>query len=481
VKTEDEAFFQAVRARDSRFDGKFFVGVKTTGIYCRPICPAKPKRENIEFFPSRLAAERAGYRPCLRCRPESAPSSPTWIGKSALVARALRLIGEGRLLEKSEDEFANALGVSARHLRRVFEAELGKTPKQVSDDLRLDLARKLLVETRLSMSEVAAGSGFSSLRRFNDAVQTRFRRTPRELRGGKTRLSENGKGITLRLAYRPPLDPRNLFDWHSAHSLEGVESVAESAEGPIYRRVFLERGKLGAFSLAPGKGGNSLDLRVLHPNPEVVFPLIQRVRRMFDLDSDPLVVANAFEHSPFWSRLSREYPGLRVARGWDPFETAIATILGQLVSVERGRSLTAALIRMHGRPVVNPFTGERAFLFPTAKKLSEASLEGIGTTRARINAIREFSARVARGELILDPLTEAKAMETKLLAVPGIGRWTAEYVALRALGDPDAFPATDLVLKRVMEKNPEAPVKDLAPWRAYAAVYLWKQYSERKI
>jgi AraC family transcriptional regulator of adaptative response / DNA-3-methyladenine glycosylase II len=480
VKTEDEAFFQAVRARDSRFDGKFFVGVKTTGIYCRPICPAKPKRENVEFFPSRLAAERAGYRPCLRCRPESAPASPTWIGKSALVARALRLIGDGRLLDRNEDEFAAALGVSARHLRRLFEAELGKTPKQVSDDLRLDLARKLLAETRLAMAEVAAGAGFSSLRRFNDAVEKRFHRTPRELRGGKMRANDTEKGITLRLAYRPPLDPRSLFDWHRAHALPGIESVDDAKEGPVYRRVFLHGGKFGGFSLTPGSAGNTLDLRVVHPNSEVLFPLIQRVRRMFDLDSDPLVVANAFERSPFWARLSREHPGLRVARGWDPFETAIATILGQLVSVKRGRALVADLIRRHGRAIVDPLTGENAFLFPSAKKLSEASLEEIGTTSARRRAIREFSARVARGEVDLDPLADTRELEANLLSIPGIGRWTAEYIALRALGDPDAFPATDLVLKRAMENAPHAPVNELSPWRAYAAVYLWKQHSEKE-
>jgi AraC family transcriptional regulator of adaptative response / DNA-3-methyladenine glycosylase II len=480
VRSQADIYFQAVRSRDPRFDGKFFVGVKTTGIYCRPICPAKPKRENVEFFLSRLAAERAGYRPCLRCRPESAPASPAWIGSSALVNRALRLIGEGRLLEKSEDEFADDLGVSARHLRRLFETELGKTPKRISDEFRLDLARKLLVETTLPMSEVGFGAGFTSLRRFNDAIRKRFHRAPRDLRRGKSRAPGDGPGVTLRLAYRPPLDWKSLLDWHRAHHLRGVEFVEEIDGLSTYRRVFRHAGKVGAFSLSPVAGENSLRLHVTYPDASALFPIVQRVRRMFDLDSDPLVIANAFASSPIASALVKRYPGLRIARGWDPFETAVTTILGQLVSVRQAQSLTADLVLRHGESVIDPLTGREAFIFPSPARLAGASLSSIGTTNARRKAIREFSTRVAKGDLTLDASVDVDATKETLLSISGIGRWTADYVALRALGDPDAFPASDLVLRREIEAHPEFDLESVKPWRGYGAVYLWKNSAEKK-
>jgi AraC family transcriptional regulator of adaptative response / DNA-3-methyladenine glycosylase II len=480
VKSQADIYFQAVRSRDPRFDGRFFVGVKTTGIYCRPTCPAKPKRENVEFFPSRLAAERAGYRPCLRCRPESAPASPAWIGSTAVVNRALRLIGEGRLLEESEDEFAASLGVTARHLRRLFDAELGKTPKRISDDFRLDLARKLLVESRLPMAEVAYGAGFASLRRFNDAIQKRFHRAPRELRRGKAGNAGEGPGLTLGLAYRPPFDWKNLLAWHRAHHLRGIETVGDTRDGATYHRVFRHAGKIGAFSLSPIRGENSLRLRIVYPDPSALFPLVQRIRRMFDLDSDPLVVANAFAPSSFASGLVKRFPGLRIARGWDPFETAVTTILGQLVSVRQAQALAGELIRSYGERVADPLTGGEAFVFPTPTRLATASLSSLGTTNARRKAIREFSARVAKGDLKLDASADIEATKKAMLAIPGIGPWTAEYVALRALGDPDAFPASDLVLRRETRAHPDFSPEDLKPWRGYAAVYLWQVFAEKK-
>ena len=430
MKSKTNAFYQAMLTRDARFDGKFFIGVKTTGIYCRPICPARPEFKNVEFFPNAPAAEKAGYRPCLRCRPECAPLSPAWIGKSAVVNRALKLIADNRLLDSNEDEFAALLGVTARHLRRLFEEELGKTPKQISDLNRLDFARKLLTESSLPVTDIAFASGFSSVRRFNDAMKKRFHRAPSLLRRAKVdpRL---GKGIHLMLAYRPPLDWPSLMHFFGAHAVSGVEAARDGA----YERIFKLGGTLGG-------------LRLSH-SPD----------------------------RPVLAALVLKYPGLRVPRGWDAFETSICSILGQLVSTEQARRLMRQLVETHGEKVVNPFSGEVAYLFPDAKSLAGARLDCLGTTKGRKQAIREFCAALVAGKFSLEPTQDPSEFRKSLLAIKGIGVWTAEYIALRALGDTDAFPRTDLILRRATQLHPELDLEGFKPRRAYAAMYLWKEYA----
>jgi AraC family transcriptional regulator of adaptative response / DNA-3-methyladenine glycosylase II len=469
-----EDFYQAMLARDHRFDGKFFVAVKTTGIYCRPICPARPKRENLEFFPDAASAERAGYRPCLRCRPECAPLSPAWRGKQALVQRALKLIARNELHRTSEDKFAGRLGVSARHLRRLFAAEMGRTPKQISDHNRLNFARKLIVETRVPIVTVAQTAGFRSLRRFNDAFLKRFRRAPSKLRrAGPNRDARDG--VELRLSFRPPYDWQTLIQFYRTHTIPGVERVV----GNRFERVFRIDNSLGFFQVEPIIGAPQLKLTVVTEDLRLLFEITSRIRRMFDLDSDPSLIANSFAENPLLEKLCRRFPGLRLPGGWDPFETAICSILGQLVSAEQRCNLIGQLVRSYGEDIVHPLSGERAYLFPGPDVLAHSDLCKIGTTAARKEAIRAFSGRVLSGAITLSEAQEPTAFRKALLETKGLGPWSAQYISLRSIGDTDAFPRTDLILKRALKLYPELDLEALKPWRSYAAIYLWKAFAQK--
>jgi AraC family transcriptional regulator of adaptative response / DNA-3-methyladenine glycosylase II len=465
-----DVFYQAMLARDHRFDGKFFVGVKTTGIYCRPICPARPKRENVEFFTSAPAAERAGYRPCLRCRPESAPLSAAWRGTSAVVNLALKTLATQGLANTSFDQFAERFGLSGRHLRRLFVIELGQSPKQIYAITRLNFARQLIVETRLPMTTVALTSGFNSLRRFNDAFKKRFQRSPQNLRRNQSRSATKSE-ICLSLAYRPPLAWDALLAHFRNHQIAGIESV----EGDTYSRIFALDDVAGRFWVSPSRSKNKIALRVQTQNPAALFSVAQRVRQMFDLDSDPLLVANAFRAHPRLNALHSKTPGLRVARAWDPFESAVCTILGQLVSMQFARTLAGQLVHNYGQTLSD---GTR--LFPTAEQLAKSDLCKVKTTGNRRRAIRELSRRVACGELDLYTPQDPLDLRQQLLQITGVGQWSAEYIALRALGDPDAFPATDLVLKRALTSGKALNIEEFRPWRSYAAVYLWHEQLNRK-
>ena len=472
MKTREDSYFEAVLSKDYRFDGKFYVAVKTTGIYCRPICPASPKRENVEFFDSALAAEKAGYRPCLRCRPECAPGSPAWSGKNTTIEVALKLISQNAHDDLNEDAFARKLGMGARHLRRLFKEELGKTPKQVYDNNRLNFARTLISETSLPITEIAFASGFSSIRRFNDAMKNRFHRAPRELRRTMPPSLSAG-GIRLALPYRPPLDWPHLLQYYKRHQLIGIERI----DGLTYERVFKMGNRLGAFRVSPHESKPQLLLEIHSRDTKHLFKIVQAVRRMFDLDSDPVLIANAFASSKQLSPLIRRYPGLRLPRGWDAFEAGVCAILGQLVSVDLASQLIAELIRHYGTVIKHPITGEAAMLFPTADVLAKVNLSKVGTTQARKRSIREFAQRVVNGSLSLASTQSPEEFRKNLLTIPGVGPWTAEVICLRSLGDTNAFPGTDLVLKRAMQSMPELELQSVTPWRGYAAIYLWRQYA----
>lgn len=467
-------FYEALRARDYRFDGKFFVAVKTTGVYCRPICPARPKRENIIFFPDAASAEAAGYRPCLRCRPECAPLSPAWWGKRAVVQRALKLIANNGLLHKTnEEEFAERLGVSARHLRRLFEAEIGRTPKQIADVNRLNFARRLIVETSMPIMTVGRTSGFISLRRFNDAFKKRFARSPSQLR--KVRLkSKNTEGIDLKLSFRPPFDWQSLIRFYQSHPIPGVESVAENS----FERVFRIDGSLGFLRVQPVAGQPQLQLGIVTEDPRVLFAVVNRIRRMFDLDSDPMLIADSFARVPRLAKLVDRFPGLRVPGSWDPFETAVCTILGQVVSAEQRASLVGELVRGYGEEIIHPVTGDKAYLFPGPAVLASADLNQVRTSDPRRETIRDFSRRVLSGAISLSEAQDPTIFRKALLEIKGLGPWSAEYMSLRSIGDTDAFPRTDLILKRVLALHPDLDVEVIKPWRGYAAVYLWKGFAQ---
>lgn len=468
----DEIFYKAYTSRDARFDGKFFCGVKTTGIYCRPICPAKPKRQNVEFFLDAPSAEKAGYRPCLRCHPECAPGSGRWIGKSATVKRALSLIEDRVPFNKNEEEFASLLGVSARHLRRLFEEELGQTPKQISDANRLNFARKLITETSLPITEVAFTSGFSSIRRFNEAFKSRFHRAPSELRRGNV-LSEKGKFV-LRLSYRPPFDFEGLLVFFQNHLVTGVEWIEDSS----YNRIFKLDGCVGTIKVTRDESSHELILVVSTSEPKSLYQIVQKTRQLFDVDTDPLAIADVFKRSAVMKKLVQKYPGLRLPRSWDPFETAICAILGQLVSVKQARALVKELIVHYGEEVTDPDTGNTLRLFPSPQVLMGSNLEKIRTTKARRETIRCFAREVFNGSITLESAQDTQKFKDNLLQLPGIGPWTSEYISLRALGDTNAYPSTDLVLKRVAKRYPKIKADQFRPWRGYLAFYLWREFAK---
>lgn len=481
---KEDDYYRAMLARDFRFDGKFFVGVKTTGVYCRPICPARPKRENVEFFPSARHAEKKGYRPCLRCRPEAAPQSPAWSGKNALVQRALKALSDHEHRDLKEGEFAERFGVSSRHLRRLFEEEIGKSPKRIILENRLDFARKLIVETPVPMGDIAYSSGFSSIRRFNDAIRDRFKRAPSHLRRSGRGLSRAApdQGLILSLPYRPPFDWEASLAYYRSHEIAGLETIRDGAYERVFR--FGPGGPGGAGTglvrVQPDSRPCALRLQVIGGELRFLGRLVRTVRRMFDLDSDPLLVANAFAGNPHLEKLRREKPGLRSPRGWDAYEIAVCSILGQLVSMEQANRMIAQLVRGYGEAVPHPVTGSELHLFPGPEILAGSGLDGVRTTRARKDALREFSRRLLDGRLSLSSAQDPAAFRRSLLDIKGIGPWTAEYISLRSIADTDAFPATDLVLKKALAGNPELDLESVKPWRGYAAAYLWNAHARAK-
>jgi AraC family transcriptional regulator of adaptative response / DNA-3-methyladenine glycosylase II len=469
----DDIYYKAMLSKDYRFDGKFYVAVKTTGIYCRPICPAKPKRENIEFFTDAYSAEKAGYRPCLRCHPEFSPDSMTWPGKSPVVQRALQLISQNGMIECDVEAFAQQFHISSRHLRRLFETEVGLSPKQISDLHRLNFAHKLICETQLELTQVALTSGFSSLRRFNDAFKKRYHNPPRLIRKSQSKSSENV--FTLPIAYRPPLDWKSLLLYYSKHQIPFIEEVSEVS----YQRVFKESGSMGLFHVENNEKKAQLELKVYCQDPKVLFPIVNRVRKMFDLNSDPLLISNQFSHFPFLMQLGEEFPGLRIARGWDAFEVAVGTILGQVISIRQASKLMGDLVQNYGEKIPHPLTHEQTFLFPTPEILEEASLDEIKTTTARKNAIRALCHALLNKKISFSESQDPKNFKSQLRAIKGIGNWSAEYISLRGLGDTNAFPKDDLILKRALQLNAHHfDLTQIEPWQGYLAVYLWKKYAD---
>jgi AraC family transcriptional regulator of adaptative response / DNA-3-methyladenine glycosylase II len=471
MKRED-IYYQAMLARDHRFDGKFFLGVKTTGIYCRPICPAKPKRENVEFFRTHLEAERAGYRPCMRCRPESAPQSPAWIGTSAVVQRAVKVLNSQETIDLNEDRFAEQFGVTARHLRRLFVEEIGKTPKQLSLENRLNLARKLISETPLPITEIAFASGFSSIRRFNDAFKGRFKSSPSGTRRSKG-VAAAGEGLTILVPYRPPFDFEGLIKHYERHRIGNLEWF----ERGTMHRVIAMNGKAGQIAISNDAEKSSLVVEIDFPDTSIIHLIITRVRNLFDLRSDPVVVANALDADPGLKKLLKQNPGIRLPSGWDPFETAISAILGQLVSVDRGRALVHDLIEIAGEESRLVAGGGTIKLFPTAESIALADLTGLKTTGARKRTLKDFCGAVSEGRISLEPTQDVDAFIGSVSSIKGIGTWTAQYMALKALRSTDTFPSSDLILARALERHPWEIIERMSPWRGYVAALLWQVYS----
>ncbi len=475
--------YRALESRDPRFDGRFFTGVKTTGIYCRPICPARrPHRKNVTFYACAAAAEAAGFRPCRRCRPETAPGTPDWVGSSAVVSRAMRLISEGVLDGASVDALAARLDVGRRQLDRLFAEHLGASPLSVAQTRRVHFARRLIDETQLKMIDVALGAGFSSVRRFNAAIQSAFGATPRELRGNSRPARESSDILTLRIPYRPPYAWTALLNFLRPRALPGVEVVLDDR----YRRSIEFDGVASVIEIRQADDGHALELSMPIVESHRLLDVVRRVRRLFDVNADPIEIGAQLCRDADLRPIVRKTPGLRVPGAWCGFELAVRGILGQQVSVKGATTISGRLVEQYGRrinDVDNPSVDQPRFIFPPAYVLAEASLDEIGIPGARARAIRGLANAVADGMVDFEELGSPDEARAALCALPGIGPWTADYIALRALGEPDAFPSGDLGLQKALaapgdrwsatklEKRSEL----WRPWRAYATIHLWNR------
>jgi AraC family transcriptional regulator of adaptative response / DNA-3-methyladenine glycosylase II len=471
-----DRMYEAMRSRDRRFEGRFVIGVRTTGVYCRPGCPARiPRRQNVRFYVSAAAAQADGLRPCLRCRPDASPGTPAALGTPATVVRALRLIGEGALDEAGVEPLAERLGVTSRHLRRLFDAHLGASPLAVARTQRAHFARKLLEETRLPMTEVALAAGFASLRRFNEALRDAFHTTPSDLRrraAVRGAPSEAG-GIALRLPYRAPLAYGELLAFLARRAVPGVERV----EGETYARAIEGARGAGRIEVRAGSDARHLVLTVHGVAGQDLFALVMRVRAMFDLDADPATIDAHLAQDARLAQPVRARPGLRVPGAWDPFELVVRAVLGQQVSVAGATTLAGHLVERFGRPMRGGSAG-LTHLFPGPRDLVDADVASVGLPRARADTIRGVARAFAAGD----------GLRGGLARVAGVGPWTQAYVAMRAERDPDAFPAGDLALRRALAgaagavpdaRALEAMSEPWRPWRAYAAVHLWTSAATR--
>ncbi|HUK73895.1 MAG TPA: AlkA N-terminal domain-containing protein [Candidatus Bathyarchaeia archaeon] len=462
-------------SRDPRFDGKFFVGVRGSGVYCRSICPAPTaKEENCRYFPTAAAAAEAGYRPCLRCRPEASPGTPAWLGTSNTVARALRLIGESGLEDGGVESLAEKLGVGSRHLRRLFLKHLGATPSAVAHTRRLHFAKKLIDETTLPMTHIAQASGFGCVRRFNAAMRNTYHRTPTQIRRiARQTASLPENQYLFRLRFRPPYQWESMLAFLAPRATPGVEIV----EGSSYRRSICLNNQDGYFAVSLDWQPETVNLRIQFGDPRALFLIIERIRRMFDLNADWQAIAARLRTDPALCRQLEAKPGLRVPGCWDGFELATRAILGQQITVKGATTLAGRLVRAFGQPLSAPNGLTHAF--PRAEVLADAKLGRIGLPAARAEAIRSLARAVADGQLRFEAVTDSEAFLRRLGEVPGIGKWTAQYIAMRALGEPDAFPSGDIGLMRALNLNSprelEMRAQKWRPWRAYAAVYLWNQ------
>jgi AraC family transcriptional regulator of adaptative response / DNA-3-methyladenine glycosylase II len=460
-------------SRDARFDGKFFIGVRTSGVYCRSICPAPTAKEkNVRYFPSAAAAAEAGFRPCLRCRPECSPGTPAWLGTSNTVSRALRLIGESGLEDGGVEGLAERLGVGSRHLRRLFLRHLGATPSAVAQTRRLHFAKKLIDETRLPMNQIALASGFGCVRRFNSGILTVFHRTPTQLRRLVRQIVTQPENQYLfRLRFRPPYDWKGTLAFLAARATPGVEAV----EVGSYRRSISLDGDRGYFEVSLDEGNNTLAVRVQFGNPRSLFFIVERIRAMFDLNADWAAIAQGLRTDPVLAARMNAHPGLRVPGCWTGFELAIRAVLGQQVSVKGATTLAGRLVRTFGQPVFG--ASGLTHLFPTPEVLATGRIASIGLPRARAETIQTLARAVCHGQILFDRIVDSEAFLTRLREIPGIGKWTAQYVAMRALAEPDAFPCGDLGLLHALKLESSRELEQRAeawrPWRAYAAMYLW--------
>lgn len=494
VNLDPDACYRALVAHDARFDGAFFVGVKTTGIYCRPVCRARtPRRERCEFFPRAALAERAGFRACFRCRPERAPGHSSVDAVSQLVASATRQIDEGALNHEGVDELAAKLGVGSRHLRRTMQDELGVGPLELALSKRIALARELLLGTSLPVTEIAFASGFASVRRFNDAYRASQGMTPSDVRrprearpsaGASSSSSSFSKSLRIVLDVRSPFDPSSAFTFLRARAVPGSETFA----GDTYVRSMAIGGVTGTIAMTPAKGRDAIVVDVSSSLAPSLMTIAARTRRLFDADADTATIGKHLSRDKLLAKRVRARPALRVMGAFDPFEWSIRAVLGQQISVRAALTIAGRLLVKLGIPLKgqrNAHAEMPAFAWPDAARLAgakEETIASLGLTRVRARTLLGLARAVADGALVLDRSADPTTTREALLALPGIGPWTAQYIEMRALGWPDAFPAGDLGLRKALggisTAACEARSEKWRPWRAYAAAHLWMGLTE---
>jgi len=487
---DHDACYRAISTRDVRFDGRLFIGVKTTGVYCRPICPARvPKKENVRFYSTAASAHEAGFRPCLRCRPEAAPNLGAWQGTSNTVSRALSLIEAGAMDEGDVSGLAERLGVGERQLRRLFRRHLGASPITVAQTRRVLLAKQLIHETKLPMTEVALASGFGSVRRFNQTFQQLYGRAPCALRRGNAAEipSDVAGSVAIRLRYRPPHDWPAMLAFLRLRSIPGIEVVV----GDAYARTIEFDGAQGIVVVRPADH-SALEATIRFPKLSSLPAIIARLRRVFDLAADPTAIESHLAKDPALAAMIKARPGLRVPGAWDGFELAVRALLGQQVTVTAGIALAGKLVAVHGRPLKtrHPDFPALTHIFPRPKRIVEADLTHLGMPKKRIAALAALAAAVVADPQIFGARRSLEEAIVQLRSLVGVGEWTAQYIAMRELREPDAFPAADVGLMRAMEDSTgrrPTPGELLAraegwrPWRAYAAQHLWSAWADRAV
>jgi AraC family transcriptional regulator of adaptative response / DNA-3-methyladenine glycosylase II len=480
MSLDPDECYRAICARDARYDGRFFICVHTTGIFCRPVCPARtPLRKNVQFVETAEAALQLGFRACRRCRPEVKEGSAAWDLTGASLRRALRMIGAGALDGQSVDEFAGRLGLGARHVRRLIKTSLGVAPNRLALARRAGFARGLIEGGTLSMTEVAAASGFGSLRRFNDVIQKEFGASPTQLRQAAGAAAPRA-GMTLTVRAKGPFDWPSIHAFYAARAIPGVENAGE---GRYVRALRTDQGLIVVGIAPAGEGAAAAELSGASVGD--LFAVTSRIRRALDMDTDAASVARALAADPVLRPAVERFGGLRLPGAWDPFELAVRAMLGQQISVKAARTLAGRIVARFGEPLPPGLSGPGlSAAFPRAQRLAdakEADLTGLGLTAARARALIGL-AQAAADPTFFAPARSLEALVGRLCALEGVGPWTAHYVALRAFAESDAFPASDLGLRKAYgaltgavpsAQELERAAARWSPWRGYAAQYLW--------
>jgi AraC family transcriptional regulator of adaptative response / DNA-3-methyladenine glycosylase II len=479
VKLDDEQCYRAAQSRDSRFDGCFITAVKTTGIYCRPSCPATtPKRRNVEFFVTAAAAQQHAYRACKRCRPDASPGSPEWNVRADVVGRAMRLIADGLVDREGVAGLASRLSYSERQINRLLTAELGAGPLALARAQRAQTARTLIETTSMPITQVAFAAGFASVRQFNDTIREVFASSPTELRGSRHVVAASGT-LSLRLPYRPPLDSHSLFGFLGDRAISGIETW----DGTTYRRSLrLNHGNavVALWAGASAPGANAVMCTLHLDNVADAQAAVQRCRRLLDLDADPTTVESHFADDPILAPLVRKRPGLRSPGHPDGVELLTRAVLGQQVSVKGARTLASRLVSAAGEALPAPVDGV-THVFPSAESIAACTPSDFAMPSARGRALINACEQLAAGDIVIDAGSDRDELSRQLESLPGIGPWTASYIALRSLGDPDVFLPTDMGVRNALramgaDSTPTAAARlaeSWRPWRSYALHHLW--------